>query len=413
MTELWQRRLRPASFRGIPFKVESHEHASGRNVVDHETPNKIFTYSEDTGPVTNTYTVEAYVTGENYFAIRDALVLVCNLPGTGPLVHPWLGAKNVQCGSITERETSKEGRMARFTIVFHDAGAAAFPFSVFDSITGFFDAAIVAGAVLQNLFTEVFSLLAMPGFVIDSAASAVNSFADVVDTAVEGVQTTPSLASQLRASTENLRNSLDRIFLDDDYEFLAAEVDDILSQLRDVVPKEDDEDSNFTIDTASGRDDRLYVFNGLIEFSVGAEFIPVTTPTRVQERTNNTAVENLVRQLSIIKLAENAVNKEWKTNEGAKAQRDYLVDIIDAELLNANDDVFQALEDFRSWLITVLPNTKSPLASIKTYTPVAATSALLLSYELYESDDKEIDIIKRNSVRNPGFITGELEVLSD
>lgn len=413
MTELWQRRLRPASFRGIPFKVESHEYKFGRNAAAHEAAGESLTgsgtYTEDTGKKVDVFTLEAYVLGENYFALRDALITACKIAGPGLLIHPYHGAKNVQCAGVTERETNDEGRIARFTLTFYERGEAAFPFSVFDKITSFFDAAIVAAAALENVFVEAFSLLNMPGFVIDSAASAVNAFADAIDTAVDEARTTPSLKAQIKQSTNNLRNAIDRIFLNNEKIELASTVNDILSEVRDIVPVDED---NFTIDISTGRDDRLYIFRNLINFSAGSEDITASTSTRTQEKQNIEAFENLVTSLSLIKLSENSVNREWVTRSAADGQRNKLIELIDSALLTLSDEAYQGLEDFKSWLVQVLPNPESPLSSVKEYDLAVTLPSIMLAYELYNDADKETDLIKRNNVRNPAFMSGELEVLS-
>jgi len=413
MTELWQRRLRPPSFRGIPFKVESHEYKFGRNAAAHEAAGESLTgsgtYTEDTGKKVDVFTIEAYVIGENYFALRDALITACKIPGPGLLIHPYHGAKNVQCAGIVEREVNDEGRIARFTLTFYEKGEASFPFSVFDKVTSFFDAAIVAAAALQNVFVEAFSLLNMPGFVIDSAASAVNAFADAIDTAIDEARTTPSLKAQIKQSTNNLRNAIDRIFLDNEKVELASTINSILNEVRDIVPVDED---NFTVDISTGRDDRLYIFRNLISFSAGSEDVTASTATREQEKQNLEAFENLVKSLSLIKLSENSVNREWVTRSAADEQRNKLIDLIDNALLSLSDEAFQGLEDFKSWLVQVLPNPENPLSSVKEYDLTVTLPSIMLSYELYNSADKEIDLIKRNNVRNPAFMSGQLEVLS-
>ena len=52
-------------------------------------------------------------------------------------------------------------------------------------------------------------------------------------------------------------------------------------------------------------------------------------------------------------------------------------------------------------------------ASVITVTRRVAIPSLLLTYQLYGDVDQEADVIARNNVRHPGFIAGDLKVLSN
>ena len=48
MTKTWEN-LRPASFRGVAFEVESHSESGGRRIELHEYPLRDTPYAEDLG----------------------------------------------------------------------------------------------------------------------------------------------------------------------------------------------------------------------------------------------------------------------------------------------------------------------------------------------------------------------------
>ena len=48
----WREKLRPASFRGVPFKVVDDKTPVGRRVVVHEYPRRDSSYPEDNGKKT-------------------------------------------------------------------------------------------------------------------------------------------------------------------------------------------------------------------------------------------------------------------------------------------------------------------------------------------------------------------------
>ncbi|EGK8325810.1 DUF2313 domain-containing protein [Escherichia coli] len=59
----WRDNLYDASFRGVPFSVESDEGSFGRRVQVHEYPNRDKPYTEDLGRATRRLTINAYLVG--------------------------------------------------------------------------------------------------------------------------------------------------------------------------------------------------------------------------------------------------------------------------------------------------------------------------------------------------------------
>jgi len=408
---LWKRRLRPASFRGIPFYVEAHEYAFGRNAVPFESPDKSSKFTEDTGEKTDVFSVEGYVLGDDYMSLRNALIDACKEQGPGTLVHPYLGAKEVQCAGVSLVETVRDGGIAKFIFLFLEAGEASFPFSVFDKVAGFFDSAIATVAQVQNAFVEIFSIAQLPSFAVDSASALVTRFADTVSTVTNGIRSVPNLKADLDESVNNLKNNVESLLRNADE--LSVEIESILDQLKTVPPDPDEEEQDYTVNIRSGKDDRLEVFRAFIAFDGGSADIPENTPTRQTEKKNARALEDLISQIALAKLSEQAVSKSWDSNDEALEMRESITEHLDQNMSSTdNDEVYQALKDMNAALTESLPNTDSGLANIKSHTPIEATPSLLLTYDLYEASDNEQDILDRNAVRHPGFVSGQLEVLS-
>ena len=115
----WRDRLAPASFRGVPFYVESSDYTTGRRTVEHEYPFKDDApFTEDMGRSSRSISVDGYVLGEDYFTERDALLDALETSGPGELIHPYLGTINVAVGTVRVRESSKDGGIAFFNIDF-------------------------------------------------------------------------------------------------------------------------------------------------------------------------------------------------------------------------------------------------------------------------------------------------------
>ena len=124
----WRENLVPASFRGVAFQVDETEAPiAGRRVAVHEYPGRDEPFVEDLGRRTKTYSIEAWVLGDDYADVRDRLIEACDMAGPGELVHPYLGSLQVACTACSLTERTREGRMARFSLSFTEAGENQYP----------------------------------------------------------------------------------------------------------------------------------------------------------------------------------------------------------------------------------------------------------------------------------------------
>lgn len=124
----WRDQLQPASFRGVPFEVETDSSPAGRKTQTHEFVQRDQPFVEDLGRVTREFKLTAFVGGADCFQKRDALLAALDKPGPGELVHPWLGKLNVTAGEGCEYSHDRsEGGLVRFTLVFVEAGEKGFP----------------------------------------------------------------------------------------------------------------------------------------------------------------------------------------------------------------------------------------------------------------------------------------------
>lgn len=122
----WRARLRPASFRGVEFKVVEASGEEGRLLALHLFPLRESHTVEDLGRAIPRLSIIGYVIGPDYPAQRDALrqaLIGTGAPGT--LVHPTFGQRRVRCESVRYTESMKEGGICAFDMAFvEDAPAA-------------------------------------------------------------------------------------------------------------------------------------------------------------------------------------------------------------------------------------------------------------------------------------------------
>lgn len=119
----WRDLLRPASFRGAEFHVETGARQSGRRGSLFEFPKRDIPYFEDMGRAARRWSVAAYVIGPDYTEDADALEAALCAEGPGLLVHPTMGEMRVECINYTRGERRHEGGLASFDMTFVEAGS--------------------------------------------------------------------------------------------------------------------------------------------------------------------------------------------------------------------------------------------------------------------------------------------------
>lgn len=133
--------LLPATFRGVPFEVTSGSLKGGRRTVVHEYPQRDNPYVEDLGRATRQVTIEAFVVGDDYIDRGTALLAEIEKPGSGTLIHPWLGEMTVTVTSVSELKFDTGLGAAYLTFVATEAGDLEFPVMGIDTQTEALEAA--------------------------------------------------------------------------------------------------------------------------------------------------------------------------------------------------------------------------------------------------------------------------------
>lgn len=151
--------LRPASFRGVRFDVDSRSITVGRRVVLHEYPQRSIPYAEDLGRKARRYELDALIIGADYDQRRDQLIRALEEPGAGELVHPDYGTLWVVVpddAKITQRR--EEIGKAELSLTFVEAGEAVFPSFTQDAESVLADASGAAVQAAMDAFAGSFDV---------------------------------------------------------------------------------------------------------------------------------------------------------------------------------------------------------------------------------------------------------------
>lgn len=392
-----KRQMIGASFRGVAFLVESADRGGGRRAVVHEFPLRDDPFVEDLGRKARTFRIDGYVIGDDYLAQRDALLVVLeDAAEPGLLVHPYYGSKVAICVSVSVREARDEGGMATFAIEFAEAPAQAAVSMVAVDAAGQVglsaDAAIVA---TEAELGQRFDIVALPAFAIASAETALTRAVDGLGAALAPVVSTGQEAAELAGRVSLLTARATS---------LVREPASVLGEFRATIMA--------LVNTVAASP-------GLVMRALLAAYtadlgriVVATTATRARELANQSALVGGLRRVLAIEAARLAPLVPYASIEEATTARDQVAALLEQQAATAGDTAYPALVDLRSEVLRAVPGVRVFASVLSIARPVPIPS-LLLAYQLYGSVDLEEDIIARNGIRHPGFVAGDLQVLSD
>lgn len=394
-----------ASFRGVPFVVETEELDTGRRGVTHEYPfRKGPGNREDTGGVSDVFTIEAFVIGDSYLDQKKALIAELNKGGPGLLVHPYYGALTVKVGKVKVAERAADGGMARFTIEFHDSTDPMQPSAAVDSVA----AVSTSAAALQSSAVATFNAAMVK---IANVRDAVKHVITATSNTINGLLSNVSMVSEdigeIASLTQGLAN---------DATALAAAPGTLVTTLLSTF-----DSLRKAVEGAANVSDPLAMFLGLYNQDAGQRPTP-TTPDQVLAQVNFDAVHALIQRCAVIQASQVLVGMTFVSYDEAIAARDRVMALIDDQAETAADDTYPDLVQLGATLVAAVPGDDGDLPRLISYTPRVTLPSLVVAQQLYGAqlgkfaslEDAEADFIARNDVAHPGFVRGgqALEVVS-
>lgn len=398
----WRDQLRPGSFRGVPFKVDSHSHELGRRTALHEYALKDDPWAEDLGRAPRRWRVQAYVIGPDYMAGRDALKAALETKGPGVLVHPWLGVQTVALETPAAiEESTRDGGQALFVMSFVEAGANAAPGIAVDTAAAAVDAAGAASAAAASGTAAGFTTAGLPAFVGAAAGGVLGEIKAQVAAVVAGLAPAISALGDLAQLGEDLVSEANALIAAPAE--MAGRVIALVGQIRSLA----------TNPLAA-----LPALRGLMGFGGDLAAVLGVTPSRDRQRLNQAALVALTRRAAAAEAVIAVSEISFESYDQAAAIRDDLAAALDVLALEAGDasedDAWRALEALRAALIRDVEARGGSRARVFTHVPAATLPALVLAHRIYGDAGRDLEIVARNAIAHPGFVAGGrgLELLS-
>lgn len=435
MTKTWEN-LRPASFRGVAFEVESHSESGGRRVELHEYPLRDTPYAEDLGKKAGKWQIEAFlVNGKSGYAERrDKLREALNASGPGTLIHPYLGELSVSVDGYSLKETTREGGYCTFSISFVEAGQPVEPDVEKDTAANVLDKAEAAKEAATAGFLDEY----MP--LLEDLEGLAGKVPALLSEATAFLGTPLSILSRAQSAASSVLALPDR---------LASRILGYLGTIRQLggIATSGLKMNALTAllgkKSAGTASSWLVTSNGVIAGIVGETSWPQAgggsigggtssggasggtgggtpspeTPGVVASTVANraeTPLIDLIAAGAVIEAAIESANADYGTADDALASRDAVIDAIDeVQRANCSDAVFTALSELAVAVNEDLTTRGAELPKLGSATLFMSMPALAASYRLYGDVGQADAIVARNRIRHPGRVPGgvPLEVI--
>jgi prophage DNA circulation protein len=379
--------LRPASFRGVAFQVESTDLSAGRRNTLHEYPQRDQSWVEDLGRAARELNFEAFVVGSDYVAQANTLLAALEEAGPGTLIHPWFGTLTVSLKDTARINFNRALGFARFSLSFVEAGELTFPAASGATQSQSRLAADDIETAAVEDFADEFDVDDYQDFVATDALAEVTAAASLVASGQTSGLAALGFAQRLPNVLGNASGLLQ------DPQALGGLLADFLG----------------VADFASDALDWLAIGQSLIRLAsssaLAAPSAPaVLTPSRQQSYVNTQAVRAVHRQLLLAQAVGASSLIRADVYEDTVDLRRTLAAALDAESLQASDKAYAALQQARSVVWQDLTSRSREGARLMNKTPLEPVPAIVLAYDLYESAARDEEIVRRNRVRHPGFV---------
>jgi len=399
---IWKDRLVPASFRDVPFFVDSHEYRSGRDAVVHSYPQRDKAYVEDVGRKARRYRIRGYLLGEDYLETRDALIEAVETRPLGwpfdasqILVHPYFGKLRVLCEDFTLTETRTEGRFASFVATFVETAEVEAPAEVVnaaavaDETAG--DLEDASGAPVEDdLVTEG------PG-ILDQVRDASRAAIAAVGNALNSLPNLNGALAEIEAFQSNVTGVINQASV------LATSPAQLVNDFKAAVGGILRAADNFT--------DSLFAYEELLGFDAA------DLKSGGDSNTSRFADRNvdLISQLTLELAAAGAIRSiariEFESFDEAEERRTKLAATLDGLLLSASYCSYDALLEAQTKLVQLVPADAVKLPRLLDLRLQVTEPSLVVAHRIYGDANRAAEITARNKIRRPGFVPGGVDLL--
>ena len=424
--------LMPASFRGVGFYVTSASLKAGRRTVVHEYPQRDKPYVEDIGRATRQVSISAFVVGEDYIKQANTLLEAIEKPGSGTLVHPWLGSMTVTLTAVSELKFDTALGVASISFTATESGDLSFPTAGVDRkdalltqadkveasaiakfcdsidlsvVSAYVDSAL-SGTLLEKLGVVSNSELARAFDLVDSISSLANKgFSLIKKNPSSFAQTLAGALGLSRwATTVTSWNRVGKQLSN------LAKSDGLTATAKDWK-KAKEEGRAMSRNVKAGLQNSSAI-ETLTRQILIAQMVGVTAFIGTEQDTFSPAGLPDVSESQDELLSSEEISVSIDEIDSTSEQ---MLEALDEELLlETDDEMYQVLEDARTAIFEALTERANEKSALITVKPVDVTPALVLAYDYHDDATRDKEIAARNAVVREGFCPAkETKVMSE
>lgn len=413
----WRDMRREASFRGVPFWVDSDSVPVGRRTQLHEYPKRDQPMVEDMGRQTREYKFEGFVVGSDFIDQRDLLLKALDKPGPGELVHPWFGRLTVTAGKCEISHARNELGMVRFNLSFID-GMLTFPVqrvntrrqlvahvpSLLERIKARFNAVMDKVNWARQQVNKVRRAIASAYAFAINFLKPLTTLAADLGAFVQSVINAPgALAASLLSDLASVERWFSGYGSSGSLHTSKRKAQAIVA-LSTERPATDDPDIALIQAAVIG----LVQDAALVDLLLDMAEVPVASVQTVEQPA---ALSVQLEQQGATVAAGSEMETGVPVADDILAARDAISEAMWVVAGESTPEYFGALSDARLALDRHLTDVARSGVWLRPYHPRVTASSLVLAHQLYGDALRSAEIVSRNAIRHPGFVPAvELQV---
>lgn len=436
-------RLRPASFREMPFVSLSAEGSFGRRNVVHRYPKRDKPWVEDMGRAERRFQVLGFLVGDDVVDQREALIKLIEKEDSGELIHPTYGRRTVSVMDFRVIERWDKGRYFELQFDFIESGDRVFPTAANGTTSLIASAAAALGlSAAADFAARALSTLAHGAAVVNMAVGTALSWYTTAKNLVgdarnlvhlvfnlpgafgrfAGSATVPTFSkypgtSTTTASTVDqaiVQAVQSRTAVSTASDALATAAAGLDASSTDAYASAAQGVAASLLAAAPSPSDGIRLLTALADFYPSS---PTTSSTIGSAMaTMQAASGDLFRRAAIASVATAASKYQPTSSDDAAAVRDAVTSLIDAEIEVAGnqgeDSTYGALRTLRAAVVQDLNKRGAGLASIATFTFKANLPALVIAQRLYRDASRADELVTQANPAHPAFMPQAFKALS-
>lgn len=398
------RSLWPASFRGIPFEVETEAYEEGRRLIVHEFPKGDTPLIEDMGRKARTFPIRAFIPN-TLLAARDIFLSACRSEGAGLLILPLQGPLMVRVQDVSvSHESNRLGYLALSITFVEEPGYDFLSVrSLFGTLAGYLE---LGGALIGNALATALHLTGIADLV--AAIDALMAFPASLEAAFGGILRAAALTETGRGEAKAAVALLDGLLWagapETQADAIAATVVDRMTDAGTILRR-----GLRRIDGATA----VTALAALLDTEPDGEEPRGKTGRR--RRDNHRAVQTALAALSAVALARVVAASDYGDRSTAVTARDRLRDQIGPIATTAGSvlgaDAGALVFDALGTAARVLDRRMTTLAPVVGVQTTVSLPSTVLAWTLYQDPSRGQELAERNGIGTPCLMPMSFEAL--